>query len=280
MSGDEIIPFPTLPNELVHRILRLAAGSSRSDATTLYLVASWVNPIILPQLLSTVVIRSVQQASLFIEYISKHKDAGLYTRGLWMSGVTCDTIVPIIKQCTQLSRLAVTECAFFSLMSTPSFGGGDLQVTIIDERDIFTHYHLFRNNGDPGAHIFQRITHLFLSNPSFYHKVKVTHYYRLTHFAISWDKPEYQFFRELDRMVISLQSLQMMVVVISTDASRIQLKGWTSLEMWVRERRRHDKRIYILDSPGVSKDWYEEAEGGASMWEKAVMFTAACGLLD
>lgn len=300
MSEDDVVPFPPLPNELIHQILKLAAGSSRFSALSLYLVASWVNPLVLPQLLSTVVIRSREQASLFNDYISQpptqpgfRVNVASFARSLWLSGATlwrgrgAETVVPLFEQCTKLSRLAILESGFLSLLNSPSplaLGGGaaleesGLQVTILDERDVLGRHYFFSNKGDPGGHIFRRITHLFLTNPLFYDEVDIAHYSRLTHFAILWNSPNNQRLDELKRITLPMQSLKMIVVVFSTLISRTNPYR-TILEDWVRECRKTDKRIYILDSPDIFQDWEEEAEGGASIWEKAVMFTGARGLL-
>jgi hypothetical protein len=282
-----------LPNELVHRIFVLAAGSSISCCVSLCRVASWTRHLALPYLLTTVIIRDkTPQLSFFNCLHSTPRDPpypgfrpASLVRDLWITS-TAQSIIILVNACENVTNVALKQggLGWLTQASSPRvpsyfrFSKENSARTIDWNVLIFGKYRppSFASND---SFILTRVTHLRLADLDLHegYIFEFTRFSRLSHLALPYHHPSAQKLLPLLNHVLEQQTLQVLVIVVLTDRSDDEDKE--RAYQWVKKARSTDPRVYVVErvSDHLQEEWEYEVRGGESVWGAAVKFTMKLG---
>ncbi|THH17581.1 hypothetical protein EW146_g3250 [Bondarzewia mesenterica] len=273
---------PPLPAELVHHILRFSAASSTSSCLTLCLVSSWVHDLAIPYLFSQVILTIPARAHAFrtrvIRSTNPTHDAAnplALIHNLWVSSnASVNFGVDILCKCPNLRHAAIDIQSFSTLLSVEL---PPQESDECDSNETDLHLTLFgsvrQNTQYPSrsaftAPILERITHLHLltgslPGPSIYLP-------RLTHLAMCF-KHNHSFMNFVNTTLTS-QSLQVLVLIVDTILAPFVRRA---IVQRIGACRQKDERVWFveIDMCQFDQDWVEEANGGETIWEKAVRQT-------
>lgn len=289
-----VSPFTRLPLELVYRILGLAAAASRRSNLDICLVASWARHIALPHLFHAVVIKnkaSNSQLNKFLlrppysPYNSSLRVAPFVT-SIWMECIhDLDCIIPVYESCHNLTHIALYPLLFFRLLhlTTPNFKEHAPEMKISG--------HVFDHSHDMGltllapmdsraslfarSPLFHRITHIRLATIKGYDTQQSLELFRrLSHLSVPYQGVARHQPIAL-RGFLKLESLQMLVIAIIKE--NVREADREELEKWVKEVRKTDCRVYLVERPTVDiqAEWEDEMRSGRSIWERAIRYTAS-----
>ena len=274
-----------LPPELVHQVFHLAAASSRHSALDICLVASWARRIALPHLFRAVVIRDIVAFSKFKKYIANppyipaNSDflPASAVNGVWISGIGGYPILPVFESCDNVTHWAMGIDLFSQLVrsvlnspwqfNTCSLARKqDIRLTVTDYQT------LNRVSGltPLTSGIFDKVTYIRFTNTDAYETHNLSDFSRLSHVSL----PYYGYHKATQlQSFLDLKPLNMLVV--SFDKAVVQVADLKRLEKWVRNKRKTDDRVYLVECHRVysSDDWNKEVGGGDNIWDRAVRYT-------
>ena len=123
--------------------------------------------------------------------------------------------------------------------------------------------------------LFRHITHLRLDKQPIW-GLHLGYFGRLTHFAVPYTNPEHPLLPSLETRIHGnrgLPPLQAVVVVLWTDIVKSELVQ--EVQGWVARMRAVNDSAYVVESisTGLQEEWEDEAGGGLSIWDRAVIFT-------
>jgi hypothetical protein len=278
-----------LPNELVIHIFKLASATSRKFCRSLCLASSWTRDLALPYLLTTVVLKDMTSVRSFIQYISRHRDHGLFVRNLWLpfprtkSETDLDTSIMMsnaydIREvlrpgpCHRVVNLAVAMGDLELWGDDPSafasscFQEG-LRVTLhnYDARHSMTRYATM--TGDQSAHMADVITHLQFESDGMDIGSCITRgkFPRLTHVAYHiHERPRFFHFA-------AIFTTPLVLVLVIDRRATTSAASCLALYKELCELKPERLQIYIVWSShgDAQEQWLEDVEG-RDVWDRAI----------
>src|SRR5882762_3777372 len=216
-------PFNRLPIELVHHILRMAAGSSRRSSLDICLVSSWAHRIARPHLFHTIVITDTIALDKCLGCIVNHMPNSNLTVGSLVDGVWMahhyHHMSRILRACANVTHLALGSRCINRLLhrSSPGkiageiiFGSQDLHLTVLDNSDTYDVLGpLYSGTGLGGkSPIFDQITHmrLIVAPDGYLFLKRLELFGRLSHVSVPYYFGGQHYLKEL-RCFLSLRAL-------------------------------------------------------------------------
>jgi hypothetical protein len=298
--------FSSLPNELVHHILKIALASDSSTQTCLLLclVSSWTRSLALPYLCSTVVINGDPQPLVdgttfdFKWNLYPQVRKGL-VRNLWCPSRkdSASVIVEFIRACPRIVNLSISGEIFRMIIKKMVCGP---MITFSDKDDDNIDVAFFNRSRESifgGITCTPRQIHfhpdsrkdhfhsliLFMSVQSSsirdWTMFAAPFLSEITHVFLSRIVYTSQNFHQLSDLqpILHLPTLKMFVLAIAMDRDTRDARS--SAETWVRDSRLHTSKLFLLpyetDMDAVRIQWEEDVRGGGSIWERAVQYTMA-----
>lgn len=275
----------TLPDEIIHHILGIAAASSADTCRSLCLVSKWVLKLVQHHLPSVVLLRNLRAKQDFTEVLQRQNQSYLLSHespvhSLWIGAGTGD-VTEVLAMLPNVINFAMNADYFrfyfvigaFDLYSLSAddipaetasrrvlSANEDLTVTVLDRLQWTSFI------PDSPHSLLGNIKRLrFLEPPP--HDLPFSAFSTLTHIAlpVRFDIPYNRYV--LNRLLGGLPTLRVLVTPACQTSEE-------EIEMLLA--REDDTRIYCVEYGSRHDDnWEREARGDRDWWKRANEYTAA-----